>query len=300
MLDAAFAEVSTSSPAAARQFFERFFTPYSITRPSEGALVTGYFEPELAGTLEADDRHRVPVYGLPDDLVMLDGSTGRGGLPDGLTAARRTPQGLGPYYTRQEIEQGALLGKGLEIAWLADPHDAYVMQVQGSCLIRLAGGGAIRIGFSGKNGHPYTSVGKVLIERGALNADSAALDKVLDWLRSHPEEGRAVMWENRSYPFFRIIGADGPLGSLGAPLTKGRSLAVDPRYHQLGLPIWVSAPELEDGERRPFRRLMIAQDSGSAIRGPVRGDIFWGSGDDAGRKAGATKHVCDFVVLIPN
>ena len=270
----------------------------------DGALVTGYFEPDVAGALKPDDQYGVPVYALPDDLVILDGRTGRGDMQQDLTAARGTPHGLVPYYTRQEIEQGALSGRGLEIAWLADAYDAYVMQVQGSGLIRLPDGASLRLGFSGKNGHPYTSIGKVLIERGALSAESATLDKVLEWLRAHPEEGRAVMWENRSYPFFRNTGedeaADGPLGSMGAPLTQGRSLAVDPRYHQLGLPIWVSAPELIDGEKRPFQRLMIAQDSGSAIRGPVRGDIFWGGGNDAGRIAGATKHICDFIVLIPN
>jgi membrane-bound lytic murein transglycosylase A len=304
MSEAAFSDASAASPAAARKFFESFFTPYAIVRPPEGALVTGYFEPELTGSLEPGERYKVPVYALPDDLVFLDGQTDRGDLSEELTAARRTPHGLAPYFTRQEIEQGALFDRGLEIAWLADPYDAYVMQVQGSGLVRLADGGQLRIGFSGKNGHSYTSVGKILIERGALSVESATLDKVLEWLRANPEQGREVMWENRSFPFFRVIGedeaADGPIGSMGAPLTEGRSLAVDPRYHRLGLPVWVSAPELKDDAERPFQRLMIAQDSGSAIRGPVRGDIYWGSGGEAGRKAGATKHICDFTVLIPN
>lgn len=302
--EAAFDESNAVSPLSARKYFENFFTPYLIARPPHDALVTGYFEPEVAGALNSDDQYQVPVYALPDDLVILDGQMDRGDLPQDLTAARRTPQGLAAYYTRQEIEQGALSGWGLEIAWLTDPYDAYVMQVQGSGLIRCPDGSGLRVGFTGKNGHPYTSVGKVLIERGILNAEGATLEAVLAWLRAHPEEGQAVMWENRSYPFFRIIGedeaADGPLGSAGVALTEGRSLAVDPRYHQLGLPIWVSVPELKDQEQRPFERLMIAQDSGSAIRGPVRGDIFWGSGDNAGRKAGDTKHICDFVVLIPN
>ncbi|MBX2805437.1 MAG: MltA domain-containing protein [Hyphomicrobiales bacterium] len=292
------------SQSGAREFFEKFFTPYLIERPSEGALVTGYFEPELSGALKPDDQHNVPVYALPDDLVMLDAQTDRASLPDDLTAARKGLNGLVPYYTRQEIEQGVISGRGLEIAWLADLHDAYVMQVQGSGLLNLPDGEQVRVGFTGKNGHPYTSVGKILIERGMLSAENATLDKVLEWLRANPAEGRSVMWRNRSYPFFRIIDSDeaanGPIGSMGAPLSKGRSLAVDPRFHRLGLPIWVSAPELQDGRDQHFQRLMIAQDSGSAIRGPVRGDIFWGSGSEAGRKAGATKHICDFTVLIPN
>jgi membrane-bound lytic murein transglycosylase A len=304
LCEAALDESAIASSFTAQKFFENHFAPYSIDRPSQGALITGYFEPEVAGALQPDNRHQVPVHALPDDLVILDDQMDRGNLPHDLTAARRTPQGFVPYYTRQEIEQGALSGRGLEIAWFADPYHAYVMQVQGSGLIRFPDGGGSRVGFSGKNGHPYTSIGKLLIERGVLSAESATLDKVLEWLRAHPEEGRAVMWENRSYPFFRIIGdseaADGPLGSLGAPLTEGRSLAVDPRYHRLGLPIWISAPALKNKQQRPFQHLMIAQDSGSAIRGPVRGDIFWGSGEDAGRRAGNTKHICGFVILIPN
>ena len=178
------------------------------------------------------------------------------------------------------------------------------MQIQGSGLIRLPDGKGLRIGFAGKNGHPYTSIGKILIERGILQAAGASLQTVLDWMRADPERGRKLMWENKSYPFFQVLEktehGEGPHGALGLPLTPGRSLAVDPRYHQLGLPIWISAPELKDGKGHRVERLMIAQDTGSAIRGPVRGDIFWGSGAKAGRVAGETKHPCDFYVLIPN
>ena len=178
------------------------------------------------------------------------------------------------------------------------------MQVQGSGLIRLPDGKALRIGFAGKNGHPYTSIGKILIEKGVLEAASATLDSVLGWMRADRERGRKLMWENRSYPFFRVLdeaeSGNGPHGALGLPLSQGRSLAVDPRYYQLGTPIWVAAPELKDKKGKPVARLMVAHDTGSAIRGPVRGDIFWGSGDAAGKIAGSTKHVCDFYVLIPN
>lgn len=301
-------EALALSPAVtsdkARRFFETFFTPYLIARPQQGALVTGYFEPELDGALEPGGHCRIPVYALPDDLVRISENTKHKGLPDDLTAARVTSDGPVPYFTRQDIEQGALSGRGLEIAYLADPYDAYVMQVQGSGRIKLPSGRFMRIAFSGKNGHPYTSIGKVLIERGALDAENATLENVLAWLRAHPQDGQAVMWQNKSYPFFRRLddgeASSGPLGSMQVPLIPGRSLAVDPRYHRLGLPIWVMAPGLDDDKGNSFQRLMVAQDSGSAIRGPVRGDIFWGSGEQAGCRAGNTKHICDFVVLIPN
>jgi membrane-bound lytic murein transglycosylase A len=288
----------------AKRFFEANFKPYLVKRPAQGALLTGYFEPEIQGSLTPTGKFQIPIYKVPGDLTMIKSPAERGQLSADLTAARITPSGPVPYYTRREIEEGALRGKGLEIAYLADPYETFVMQIQGSALIRLPDGKALRIGFAGKNCHPYTSIGKILIERGVLQAASASLDTVLNWMRADPERGRQLMWENKSYPFFRLLEkteyGEGPHGALGLPLTAGRSLAVDPRYHQLGLPIWVSAPTLKDGKGHPVERLMIAQDTGSAIRGSVRGDFFWGSGPKAGRLAGETKHPCDFYVLIPN
>lgn len=288
----------------ARQFFEANFKPFLVKRPAKGALLTGYFEPEVKGALKPTKEFAVPIYALPNDLTLIRKPSDRGVLSEELTAARATADGLVPYYTRKEIEEGALKDRGLEIAYLADPYDAFVMQVQGSGLIRLPDGKALRIGFAGKNGHPYTSVGKILVDQGVLQAASASLDAVLNWLRSDSERGRKLMWENRSYPFFRVLdpaeSGAGPHGALGLPLSPGRSLAVDPRYYQLGTPIWVAAPDLKDKKGKPVARLMVAHDTGSAIRGMVRGDIFWGSGNEAGQLAGNTKHPCDFYVLIPN
>jgi peptidoglycan lytic transglycosylase A len=290
--------------AEARQFFEANFKPYRVKRPDKGALLTGYFEPEVKGSLKPTKEFTVPIYSLPDDLTLIKSPAERGTLSGELTAARATAAGLVPYFTRQEIEEGALKGRGLEIAYLADPYDTFVMQVQGSGLVRLPDGKALRIGFAGKNGHPYTSIGKILVDQGVLQAASASLDSMLNWLRSDSERGRRLMWENRSYPFFRVLdqvqAGAGPHGALGLPLMAGRSLAVDPRFYQLGTPIWVAAPELKDQKGKPVERLMVAHDTGSAIRGPVRGDIFWGSGAVAGKFAGETKHPCDFIVLIPN
>jgi membrane-bound lytic murein transglycosylase A len=294
----------TLSADDARQFFEANFKPYLVKRPPTGALLTGYFEPEVKGALKPTKEFTVPIYALPGDLTLIRKASDRGALSEELTAARATASGLVPYFTRQEIEEGALHGRGLEIAYLADPYDAFVMQVQGSGLVRLPDGKALRIGFAGKNGHPYTSIGKILVEQGVLQAAGASLDAVLNWLRSDSERGRKLMWENRSYPFFRVLdqaqSGAGPHGALGLPLMPGRSLAVDPRFYQLGTPIWVAAPELKDRKGKPVARLMVAHDTGSAIRGPVRGDFFWGSGDAAGKFAGETKHLCDFYVLIPN
>jgi membrane-bound lytic murein transglycosylase A len=205
-----------------------------------------------------------------------------------------------PYPTRRDIEQGALAGQGLELVWLADPVDAFVLHVQGSGTVVVEGGGSIRLTYDGKNGHPYTSIGRVLIDRGDMPAEGLTLDRLIDWLRADPARARELMWQNASFVFFRELtdGEAGPLGADRTPLTPGRSLAVDASHHVLGLPIFVDAPSLLlDG--RPMQRLMIAQDVGSAIRGPERGDIYVGSGDGAGRRAGAIKHPARFFVLRP-
>jgi len=287
----------------ARLFFEANFEPHLITRPEKGAMLTGYFEPEVKGSLKPTKQFATPIYAKPDDLVLLTRVANREALPADLTAARVMAEGPVPYFTRREIEEGALKGRGLEIVYIADPYEAFVMQIQGSGLVRLPDGKGLRIGFAAKNGHPYTSVGKLLVERGELQSQSASLDAVIAWLRADKIRGQELMWENKSYGFFRMLSTseaqEGPQGALQLPLSPGRSLAVDPRYHELGAPIWVAAPTLNDMQRKPLARLMVAQDTGSAIKGPVRGDIFWGSGEDAGKIAGRTKHICDFYVLMP-
>jgi membrane-bound lytic murein transglycosylase A len=289
----------------AKAFFEQNFDPWLVKRPATGAMLTGYFEPEVKGSLTQTKHFNTPIYAKPDDLVLVTRVANKSPtLPAELTAARMAPEGgMVPYYTRQEIEQGALKGRGLEIAYLADPHDAFVMQIQGSGLVRLPDGKGMRIGFAAKNGHPYTSVGKVLIDRGEMQASTASMQSIMEWVKQKGQIGRELMWQNKSYPFFRLLSTseadEGPQGAMQLALMAGRSLAVDPRYHQLGAPIWISAPELKDTHDKPVRRLMVAHDTGSAIRGPVRGDLFWGSGATAGKIAGRTKHICDFYVLLP-
>jgi membrane-bound lytic murein transglycosylase A len=223
---------------------------------------------------------------------------------DRLTAMRETGDGLVPYFTREEIDRGALAGRGLEILYLADPVELFFMQVQGSGRVRLPDGTRLRLGYAGKNGYPYTSIGKLLLERGEGKANGMSMQVLKDWLCADAPRGQRLMWENRSYVFFRELDGreaqDGPIGAAGVALTPGRSLAVDASYHALGLPIFVEAETLVGSDGAPFRKLMIAQDVGSAIRGPERGDIFWGSGEAAGAIAGSTLAPARFIVLLPN
>jgi membrane-bound lytic murein transglycosylase A len=285
----------------ARRFFEWHFRPHRIEAPGS---VTGYFEPEVAASRVPTARFKVPLYRRPDDLCDVTDANRPPGWDAAVHFARRAGEGIEPYFDRGAIEDGALDGRGLEIAWIESPTDAFFIHVQGSARLRLADGTTMRIGFDGKSGHAYTSIGRLAVERGVLSRERTDKDGLEAWLKSHPAEGRALMRENRSYIFFRETGqseAEGPLGAAGVPLTPWRSLAVDRGLHTFHAPIWVEAPALFDPERaqKPFRRLMIAQDTGSAIVGPTRGDIFCGSGARAGSIAGRIRHDAAMIVLVP-
>ncbi len=279
----------------ARAFFEKTFVPFRIK--AAPGLLTSYFEPVLKGARKQSAAFPVPVYRRPPDLSPL--LPGHPLSKQGLTAGRETPNGFEPYFTRAEIEAGALAGKGLELLFLADRLEAFVMHVQGSALIELDDGTAVRITFDGKNGHPYSSVAKLLVQRGHMTLEAADLEGILSWLRAQPDP-QAYLNENKSYIFFKELGQDATAarGSSGAELKPGRSLAADPLYHTPGSPIWVVAPELEF-EGAPLRRLLIVQDTGSAIIGPQRGDIFAGIGADARHFAGRARHSCEFIALRP-
>lgn len=288
----------------ARAFFETHFVPHRVVHARSHGLLTGYYEPVLAGSRVPNGRYHVPVYRRPPDLVNLMDESMRGAAGKALTHARRTEDGRHlPYYTRSEIESGALSGRNLELLYLEDPVDAFFMHIQGSGLVTLPDGSHVRVSYDGKNGHPYTSIGRYLVDSGLFRADEVSLETLKQWLRADPERGRQVMWQNASYIFFReLSGADAQsaLGVMGIPLTAGRSLAVDASVHLIGTPIYVVAPDLaRAGERGTFRRLMIAQDVGSAITGPERGDIYFGSGSEAGDQAGRTRHAGSFFVLLP-
>lgn len=258
-----------------RAFFELFFRPLLI-EDGNPAMFTGYFEPELEGSRVRTARYRYPVYAMPREA---------------RTASR--------WYTRREIlEDGIMEGRGLEIAYVDDPVELFFLQIQGSGRIRLPNGSYIRVGYSGSNGHTYRSVGKELIRQNIYSAHQVSAQVIKNWVRRNPEDGKELLYHNPSYVFFREVSevpADkGPLGAMNRSITTMRSIAVDPKYTPLGAPVWVE----KDGET-PLRRLMIAQDTGSAIKGAQRADIFFGTGDQAGREAGRLRDPGRMIVLMP-
>jgi membrane-bound lytic murein transglycosylase A len=287
----------------AKAFFEQHFTANAVAHNGPRGLLTGYYEPLLLGSRTPQGAFQTPVYKRPPDLVNLVDETQRATPGMAFSHARKTDKGTEPYPTRAQIEQGALKDRNLELVYLTDPVELFFLQVQGSGRVKLTDGSIIRIHYDGKNGHPYTSIGRYLIEKGLLAADKVSMGALKQWLKADPERAKHVLWQNASYVFFRELKgpeAKGPLGAMNAQLTPGRSLAIDTSHHVLGLPIYVSGEGMTHVNKAgAFNRLMIAQDVGSAIKGPERGDIYFGSGDAAGRLAGVTKHVGKFIVLLP-
>ena len=259
----------------AKVFFELFFRPVATENGSQ-SLFTGYFEPELDGSLYRTARYRYPVYRAPEIAKTSD-----------------------PWLTRREIATGdAMTGGGYEIAWVDDPVELFFLQIQGSGRIRLPDDDMIRVGYGGSNGHEYRSIGVELVRRGIYKVHQVSAEVIKNWVRRNPEEGRDLLFHNPSYVFFRrlddVPAAAGPLGAMNRSVTAGRSIAVDPAYVPLGAPVWI-----EKGGKQTIRRLMIAQDTGSAIKGPQRADIFFGTGDQAGRDAGKLRDPGRMVVLLP-
>lgn len=296
------AKAPAADESAARQFFEQEFVPHLVAgaKGSEG-LFTGYYEPELVGARSRSDQYSVPLYRRPADLVVVDLGDFRADLSGNNIAGRVVDGRLKPYATRADIDSGILAGQDLELLWLADPVDAFFLQVQGSGLIRLAEGGTTRVGFAAHNGHSFVSVGRILIDEGKLTKDRATAQSVAQWLKDHPAEAPALMARNPRFIFFREIEGDGPIGAQGAVLTAERSMAVDGAMLPLGAPFWIdtSWPAGTGKAGQALRRLMIAQDVGSAIKGAVRGDLFWGTGDRALEVAGRLKQPGRYFILMP-
>ena len=286
--------------AQAKAYFEQHFSPERVIHAANQGLLTGYYEPLIEGSRTREGRFQTPILRRPADLVNLVDEASRGTVGKQLSHARKTAAGLVPFATRGEIDAGALQGQNLELLYLTDAVDVFFLQIQGSGRVKLTDGNTIRVQYDGKNGHPYTSIGRYLIDNNLLAADKVSMASLGRWLRADTPRGLGVMHQNASYVFFREMPAAsaGPLGVLEIPLTPGRSLAVDTSVHTLGTPVYVSAPKLTHALKgRPYNRLMVAQDVGSAIRGPERGDIYFGSGEAAGRLAGVTKHPGHLFVL---
>jgi membrane-bound lytic murein transglycosylase A len=289
---------------AARAFFEAWFQPYAVLVGDEAqGLFTGYYEPLLQGALEPDGRHRWPLYERPHDLIAVDLGQFATDL-EGRRIAGRVKEGrLVPYPDRAAIDDGALADRGLELLWVDDPVALFFLQIQGSGQVALPGGRRVRVGYAAQNGHPYRAIGRDLVEMGALEKDEVSLQTIRDWLHAHPDQAAGLMQKNPSYVFFRDLGPVegelGPPGAQGVPLTPGRSLAVDRSFIGYGTPNWLETTVPLPEEERPFRRLLVAQDTGGAITGPIRGDVFWGAGDLAEHVAGHMRQPGRWYLLLP-
>lgn len=281
---------------AVRRFFEDNFTPFRVTS-SDGAergLVTGYYEPLLQGSRTQSARYASPLYAPPDDLLIVELADLYPELKGKRVRGRLDGRRVVPYWVRADIDAGRADTNGKALVYVSDPVDAFFLQIQGSGRVALDDGSMMRVGYADQNGQPFRSVARVLIDRGELTIGEASMQGIREWGGEHPEQLPALLDENPSYVFFREVpppapgsleaAIDGPIGSLGVPLAAGRTIAVDPRSIPLGAPVFLATTEpLSD---TPLQRLVMAQDTGGAIRGPIRADFFWGFGDDAGRLAG--------------
>lgn len=285
--------------ARARRFFEARFTPFRIIENgSPDGLVTGYFEPELQGSLRRSARFRYPLYKVPGDLVSIDLGQFRPKLKGEKLAGRISDNRLVPYATRSQIRRGSLAGRNLEILWLENAVDAFFLHIQGSGRVILQDGRVVHVGFAGRNGHAYHAIGRDLIAQGVIPPEKMSLQAIRAWLLANPQRADQLMDRNRSYIFFRFNQARGAVGAMGVPLTPGRSMAVDPTKIPLGAPVWLATTDPVTAGQ-PLRRLMMAQDTGSAIKGAARGDFFWGVGADAEARAGRMRQRGQFYLLLP-
>lgn len=293
--------VAPGDKGAAQRFFESGFQPYAVNASGARALFTGYYEPELRGARSPSGAFQTPLLGRPLDLVAFDAGDFFPDLKGRHSAGRVMNGRLVPYYTRAEIDAGALASQRLALLWLESPIDAFFLQIQGSGRIDLAGGHTVRVAYAGQNGRPYVPIGRILVQQGALTDDQVSEQSIRAWLLAHPAEARTVMEENPDYVFFRELrdypANFGPPGALGAPLSPGRSLAIDRQFIPLGAPVFVATTDPVSGA--PLDRLMVAQDLGGAITGPLRADIFFGWGNEAQAQAGRMNATGTEYLLLP-
>jgi len=296
---AALAALPAGDDAVARAYFERWFQPYraAIGGEAEG-LFTGYYEAELRGAWRRSDRYTVPLHARPKDLVDVDlgrfSEEWRGRRIVGQLKGGR----LEPYPARARIGSEAMTGDLPVLMWVDDAADAFVLHIQGSGRVRLADDTEVRVGYAANNGHPFVSIGRKMLDRGLITPANASMGAIRAWIRANPKAAGALIDEYPRYIFFRVVQGAGPVGAQGVALTAGRSLAVDPAYVPLGAPLWLdtSHPGAPD---KPLRRLVVAQDIGGAIKGAVRGDLFWGTGEAAFAEAGRMKQKGRYFLLLP-
>ncbi len=294
---------------AIRAFFERHFIPYQVLAADgrDTGMVTGYYEPLLSGSRTKTARYTVPLYAVPDDLLTIDLTALYPEFKDKRLRGRVDGRKVVPYWPRADIENGRAPVGDKVLVYVEDPVEAFFLQIQGSGRVQLPDGSVVRVGYADQNGHPYRSIGRVLIDRGEITLERASMQGIREWGRRHPDQLAALLDENPSYVFFREVAApapgtpealiDGPLGSLGVPLAAGRTLAVDTRSIPLGAAVYLATTFPLSS--RPLDRLMLAQDTGGAIRGALRVDFFWGFGDDAGRQAGRMRQEGRLWILWP-
>ena len=283
------------------RFFELNFTPYQLVNPdgSDSGLVTGYYEPLLHGSRTRSPRYRYPVYGVPADLLVIDVGELYPELKNMRLRGRLEGRRVVPYFNRAQIDEGSAAVAGKEIVWVEDAVELFFLQIQGSGRVKLDSGETIRLGYADQNGYPYRSIGRLLVDRGDLPLERASMQGIKAWARQNPAKLQDLLNYNASYVFFRELSPDlpGPLGALGVPLTARRSIAVDARHIPLGAPVFLATTM--PNSRQPLQRLMLAQDTGGAIRGAVRADFFWGFGDEAAALAGGMRQTGKMWVLLP-
>ncbi|WP_308911068.1 murein transglycosylase A [Pseudokordiimonas caeni] len=288
-----------------RVFIEANFTPYAVTLAGNPTgLFTGYHEAFLKGSETPSETYNVPLYVRPPELVMVNLGLFRDSLKGERIAGEVKDGQLVPYASHADINKGALNGRGLELLWVDDAVEAFNLHIQGSGRVQMPDGSIRKVGYAAQNGHPYVAIGRILIERGEIPREKMSMPAIKDWLRTHPDEAAGVMEANPSFVFFRDLPVDQePLGAAGVPLTGGRSLAVDRSHLPLHAPVFLSASQPNPkapSESLPLNRLMVAQDTGGAIRGEIRGDVYWGFGEDATTIAGHMAAKGRFWLLLPN
>lgn len=290
--------------AQAKAFFEKLFEPVRLQNSDgEPGVVTGFYEPIVDGARARSEKFPVPIYAVPDDLVEITEENRPDSMDPYFRFARKTENGLAEYPDRGAIERGCLDGRGLELLYVADKVEAFFIHVQGAARIRLPDGTLTGITYAAKTGHPFTGPGRILVDRGDVPQSEISMQAIRKWLKDNPDKADALLWQNRSFIFFRESPVDdqslGPVAAAKVQLTPGRSMAVDRMHHVFGSAIYVAATRVNFGDGKPFQRLMVGQDTGSAILGKARGDLFTGSGFEAGEIAGRIKADADFWLLMP-